>query len=157
MLGISRILLALFIGAWLSLVIVIITDISKEFAFADASRLEDSIIKVTNEVRVNNGLNPLIKDDKLTLNAERYAIVNANHGKISHEHEPLITRMPEHCISIGENLYQGRDDAQGIVGAWLRSPSHRENILDPEWDRIGVGMARSGYQIIVVQLFCSTR
>lgn len=150
-------MLAVVILAWLSLVVIIINDISKEFAFANLSRLEDDIVKATNDARVRNGLNPLVKDDRLTANAERYAIVNAEHGKISHEYEPLITRMPEGCRSIGENLYQGRDSTgDAIVGAWLNSPSHRENILDKEWNRIGIGITRAGNQIVVVQLFCST-
>jgi uncharacterized protein YkwD len=65
--------------------------------------------------------------------------------------------MPPHCISIGENLYQGRGYAKDIVNAWLNSPSHRENILDPEWDSIGIGIARSSNHIVVVQLFCSSK
>ncbi len=150
-------MLAVVILAWLSLVVIIINDISKEFAFANLGRLENDIVKATNDARVRNGLNPLVNDDRLTANAERYAIINAEHGKISHEYEPLITRIPEGCRSIGENLYQGRDSTgDAIVGAWLNSPNHRENILDKEWDRIGIGIARAGNQIVVVQLFCST-
>ncbi|MEM0364895.1 MAG: CAP domain-containing protein [Candidatus Nitrosocaldus sp.] len=137
------------------LAIFVMIDISKEFALADIHKLEDSVLDATNKVRREHGLPTLIKDVMLADNAKRYAIVNASKGFISHNHEPLISRMPNNCTSIGENLYQGRDSTgDGIVNAWMRSQAHRENILDMEWERIGVGIARAGSQIIVVQLFC---
>ncbi len=150
-----RLLLAVCIAVWVVLGVFVLVDISKEFAFADIHRLEDSIVDATNRVRAEHGLPLLVKDVMLTENAKRYAIINASKGFISHNHEPLISRMPSNCISIGENLYQGRDSTgEGIVGAWMRSPAHRENILDGEWERIGVGVARTGSQIVAVQLFC---
>ncbi|MEM2775522.1 MAG: CAP domain-containing protein [Candidatus Nitrosocaldaceae archaeon] len=148
-------LFAACIVVWLLLAIFVMIDISKEFALADIHKLEDSVLDATNKVRREHGLPTLIKDVMLADNAKRYAIVNASKGFISHNHEPLISRMPNNCTSIGENLYQGRDSTgDGIVNAWMRSQAHRENILDMEWERIGVGIARAGSQIIVVQLFC---
>ncbi|MEO9366006.1 MULTISPECIES: CAP domain-containing protein [Candidatus Nitrosocaldus] len=141
--------------AWTVLVVFVMMDISKEFALADIHKLEDSVLDATNRVRREHGLPILIKDVMLAENAKKYAIVNASKGFISHNHEPLVSRMPNNCTSIGENLYQGRDSTgDDIVNAWMRSQAHRENILDMEWERIGVGIARTGSQIIVVQLFC---
>jgi uncharacterized protein YkwD len=145
------------VSVWLFLAVIIMNDIMKELVYADMNRLEEEIIDATNHVRAANGLSILDKDHELASNAERYAMINAERGRISHDHEPLPSRMPPHCISIGENLYQGRGYAKDIVNAWLNSPSHRENILDPEWDSIGIGIARSSNQIIVVQLFCSSK
>ncbi|MFN4336722.1 MAG: CAP domain-containing protein [Candidatus Nitrosocaldus sp.] len=148
-------MLAVCIVVWVVLGVLVMVDISKEFALADIHKLEDSIVDATNKVRVEHGLPILVKDTMLTENAKRYAIVNASKGFISHNHEPLASRMPTNCISIGENLYQGRDSTgYDIVSAWMRSPAHRENILDREWERIGVGIARTGSQIVAVQLFC---
>lgn len=148
-------LLAACIAVWVILGIFVMVDISKEFAFADIHKIEDSIVDATNRVRAEHGLPLLVKDAMLMENAKRYAIVNASKGFISHTHEPLTSRMPSNCISIGENLYQGRDGTgEAIVGAWLRSQAHRENILDAEWERIGIGIARTGSPIVAVQLFC---
>ncbi len=148
-------LFAACVVAWTVLVVFVMMDISKEFALADIHKLEDSVLDATNRVRREHGLPILIKDVMLAENAKKYAIVNASKGFISHNHEPLISRMPNNCTSIGENLYQGRDSTgDDIVNAWMRSQAHRENILDTEWERIGVGIARTGSQIIVVQLFC---
>ncbi|MEM0030104.1 MAG: CAP domain-containing protein [Candidatus Nitrosocaldus sp.] len=148
-------MLVVCIAVWVVLGIFVMVDISKEFAFADIHKLEDAIVDATNRVRAEHGLPTLVKDTMLTENAKRYAIVNASKGFISHSHEPLTSRMPDNCISIGENLYQGRDSTgYDIVNAWMRSPAHRENILDGEWERIGIGIARTGSQIVAVQLFC---
>lgn len=148
-------LFAACIVAWTVLVVFVMIDISKEFALADIHKLEDSVLDATNRVRREHSLPTLIRDAMLAENAKMYAIVNASKGFISHNHEPLISRMPNNCTSIGENLYQGRDSTgDGIVNAWMKSQAHRENILEREWERIGVGIARAGSQIIVVQLFC---
>ena len=41
----------------------------------------------------------------------------------------------------GENLYwQGpTTDAVEVVNAWLESPTHRHNLLKPDWRSVGVG------------------
>lgn len=151
----NRVLAGICIVVWGLLAILVLSDIIKELALADLHRLEDSVIDATNRVRAEHNLTVLVKDAMLAENAKRYAILNASKGYISHNHEPLASRMPASCISIGENLYQGRDvTGEGIVDAWMRSQAHRENILDAEWERIGVGIARTGSQIVVVQLFC---
>ena len=28
-----------------------------------------------------------------------------------------------------------------IIAAWLRSPGHRANLLDPKWHAVGIGVA----------------
>lgn len=50
-------------------------------------------------------------------------------------------------IKIGENLALGtfKSDAD-VVAAWMASPGHRENILDPQFSQIGVGVAHGMYQ-----------
>lgn len=44
-------------------------------------------------------------------------------------------------VSIGENLALGnyKDDA-ALVEAWMNSPGHRANILDPRFTEIGIGV-----------------
>jgi uncharacterized protein YkwD len=58
---------------------------------------------------------------------------------------------------IGENLFfcQGIDDFDAFaVKGWMKSPAHRENILDDEWTKTGIGVAqtRDG-KIYVTQVF----
>ena len=39
----------------------------------------------------------------------------------------------------GENIAAGQASAEQVVREWMESPSHRENILDPEFTELGVG------------------
>jgi uncharacterized protein YkwD len=54
------------------------------------------------------------------------------------------TRVPA-----GENLAKGIDTPENIHNALMESPTHRKNILDPRFNRIGVGC----YDRICVELF----
>src|SRR6185436_20656588 len=49
-------------------------------------------------------------------------------------------------IYAGENLAEGFDDNTTVMDAWMNSPTHKENILKPEFREIGIGGARGTYQ-----------
>lgn len=55
----------------------------------------------------------------------------------------------------GENLAIGFTNSADMVFAWLASPGHRDNILNPEFTEIGIGVARTAdkKRWIVVQEF----
>jgi uncharacterized protein YkwD len=51
---------------------------------------------------------------------------------------------PPGGVSVGENLYWGEEVKATPVEAvdgWMHSPGHRENILRPQFDEVGVGVA----------------
>lgn len=60
-------------------------------------------------------------------------------------------------VHAGENLAIHFSDSSEVVTAWMNSPTHRDNIVDPKYLEIGVGTARGMYQgyetVFVVQLF----
>lgn len=60
-------------------------------------------------------------------------------------------------IYAGENLGKGFRTAEGLVEAWMASPTHRENILSPNYRDIGIAVVEGellGKQtILVVQMF----
>jgi uncharacterized protein YkwD len=41
----------------------------------------------------------------------------------------------------GENIARGQKTAQRVMTAWMNSPGHRKNILNPRFGRIGVAKA----------------
>lgn len=57
----------------------------------------------------------------------------------------------------GENLAIGYSDAQATIDAWARSPTHRNNLLNPVFREIGVATAavtiNGDRGVLVVQLF----
>ena len=57
----------------------------------------------------------------------------------------------------GENLARDFQDAPSAVNAWMNSPSHRENILNPNYRDIGIGVVEGNLAgvntTIIVQFF----
>ncbi len=57
----------------------------------------------------------------------------------------------------GENLAIHFSDSSEVVDAWMKSPTHRANIVGPQYTEIGVGTAKGEYEgyetVYVVQLF----
>ena len=46
--------------------------------------------------------------------------------------------------SAGENIAAGQSSPQNVMDSWMNSPGHRKNILNPDFEYIGVGLARGG-------------
>lgn len=45
----------------------------------------------------------------------------------------------------GENLAMSFDTSEGMVNAWMNSPAHRANILNPDFQDLGVGVVKGAY------------
>jgi len=41
----------------------------------------------------------------------------------------------------GENVAMGQRSAAEVVSAWMKSPGHRANILNPRYTELGIGYA----------------
>jgi uncharacterized protein YkwD len=59
----------------------------------------------------------------------------------------------------GENIAYGPESAEEVVAGWLTSPGHCENIMEPRFRHIGVGVAtaRGSGRIYWVQTFGAPR
>lgn len=57
----------------------------------------------------------------------------------------------------GENLAVHFSDSASVVDAWMKSPTHKANIVNAKYSEIGIGVARGRYEgfdtVFVVQLF----
>jgi uncharacterized protein YkwD len=57
----------------------------------------------------------------------------------------------------GENLARDFDTSQGVIAGWMNSPSHRANLMKPEYQEIGMAVVNGTLQgretTLVVQLF----
>jgi hypothetical protein len=60
---------------------------------------------------------------------------------------------------IGENLAVGYDNADEVMSAWKRSPTHYSNLVDPNYREIGVSVAGGQYKekntVFIAQYFGS--
>ena len=107
------------------------------------------VINQTNNERKAQGLLPLRENLKLDASAE--AKVNDMFAKQYFEHvSPSgvgVDKLAENAgyayIVVGENLAMGNfRDNQALMTAWMNSPGHRANILNPRFTEIGVSVKR---------------
>lgn len=134
-------------------------------AFADKfSDDEFQIFQLINTERHKNQLGNLEWDDKLADAARDYSQKMARENFFEHSDsngKTVVDRVRERRIKnwskIGENLFAcgGIDDFDVFaVRGWMKSPTHRRNILDDDWTATGIGIAKSkNGEIFITQIF----
>jgi competence protein ComGC len=140
--------------------------------FVPSASLEASAITPKNIVALTNVTRQTIQVSRLTENAtlDKAAQQKADdmvaNNYFSHESPVGKTAMdliladgyPAHVAA--ENLAVRYTQAEDVQTGWLLSPTHRENIVNPAYADIGVGVAQGPYKgspaIFVVQLFGRT-
>ena len=55
----------------------------------------------------------------------------------------------------GENLAEGYTDAKDLEKSWMNSPTHRANILSPNYSEVGFAVLRENNTNVVVEFFGS--
>lgn len=122
------------------------------------------IIAETNVVRTANNLPPLSANTQLDLAAQEKLQNMISEGYFAHISPEGITpwfwikNSSYQYIYAGENLAIGFSDAKEAVDAWMNSPSHKANLLNNNYQEIGVAVGTvenlSGYSgILIVQMF----
>ena len=118
-----------------------------------ATALEDGIVAKLNLIRRAHRLTPLRVNPGLTAAARLHSRDMVANGYFEHENldgKPFWKRVGRFYgayrgadVDLGENILwaSGGLDADGAAGEWMKSPGHRENILDPHWREIGMGAA----------------
>jgi uncharacterized YkwD family protein len=114
------------------------------------SQVAQQVIDLTNEQRRQNGLQPLKADPQLSGVALKKSQDMQQNGYFSHTSPTYgspFDMMRDFGVSYktaGENIAQGQRTPQEVVNAWMNSPGHRQNILNPNYTHIGVGYVESG-------------
>ncbi len=107
----------------------------------------DQIIVLINQIRSQNGLPALAYHPQLEADAQAYANFLAAHDAMSHtaDGRTLDARADAAgyttWTALGENLAGGYPTFDDAVSAWMASPGHRANILNPMFEETGVGCA----------------
>ena len=113
-------------------------------------KFEGEVVRLINEIRVNNGLKPLTEDWQLSRVARYKAQDMKDLGYFSHTSPTYgspFEMMKSFGISYrtaGENIAKGYPTPKAVVDAWMNSPGHRANILNSSYTHIGVGYVASG-------------
>lgn len=129
----------------------------------DSSIDQKSVIELTNEERVKNGLPPLTENlslDKaaqakaVNMFSENYWAHFAPSGKTPWD---FIQGSGYRFSYAGENLAKNFYTSDEVVAAWMNSSSHKENIMNPKYQEMGIavvdGVLNGQKTTLVVQMF----
>lgn len=123
----------------------------------------NQLITLTNNYRAAFGEKALAPNPRLTQAAlnrakdmlsEQYFAHTSPEGK---KFSAWVKDVNYQYFYVGENLAIDFSSGDELFKAWLDSPTHRENILRPEFQEIGIAIVSGRYYlhptILVVQLF----
>lgn len=99
---------------------------------------EQSFVAKINQVRAERGLRPLAVNGELTTIGRRWAGRMAAAGQISHN-QNFPNEVTQDWEKLGENVGVGSNAAE-LHDAFVKSPAHLRNIVDPDFTHIGVGV-----------------
>jgi len=113
------------------------------------SDIVQQLLDLHNEYRKRTNLPPLVLNEKLTNAAQKHSKWMADHSKMDHsENGVSVGRRVENegysWQMIGENIAAGYTSPHGAFAAWINSPGHKANILNPNYKDVGFGMVQ-GY------------
>lgn len=131
---------------------------------ADAKSItEENVIHLVNESRLSHGAHLLKTDSKLSEAARLKARHMLSEQYFAHTSPDGVTpwvwidEVEYDYSHAGENLAIHFTDTASQHAAWMKSPTHRKNILSPEYTGIGVAVERGSLEgketTVVVQFF----
>ena len=133
-------------------VALFLLSLTPSAASADAG-VEAEFVRLTNGAR---GGRTLAVDGELTAIARRWSGKMAADNRLAHNPN-LSKEVTQDWQKLGENVGTG-DTAQQIHDAFMNSPAHRANILDPDFTHVGIGVVRGGDgRIWVTEVFMKLR
>ena len=119
-------------------------------------------LKILNDYRIENDLKALKPDGSLHKLAKAHSIEMADSGVCGHRgEEERIKRVQklrksrffgENCFKYPKKTYAGRIDGR-LGQSWLNSPRNRENVLDPRYSIIGIGVVSRDGHVFTTHLF----
>jgi uncharacterized protein YkwD len=137
-------------------------NIPQNIFFADINK--SALESFVNETRQSQGLQPLSENEQLDQAAQLKAENMVQDNYFDHTSPTGITpwfwflKVGYKYKYAGENLAIGFFDSQEVYDAWLNSPSHKANIVNPNYTEVVTAILSGfgqGNTIVVVQEFGS--
>lgn len=110
------------------------------------AKQERQLVQMTNTLRSLEGVEILEEDERLVQSSGRKTQDMIDHAYFSHVgpdgHDlDYFLSLSGYAYDIaGENLAMGFDSAERMFAAWLASPSHYSNIVDSDFEDIGINL-----------------
>ena len=119
--------------------------------------MADRVIELVNQERTSRGLQPLLKHDGLMVAAaarakelsQRYSHTRPDGSECF----TILWHLGIDYAYAGENIAMGQKTPEIVMNDWMNSSGHRANILNENFDYIGVGYTMVDGHPYWVQLF----
>lgn len=129
----------------------------------ESSITVNQVVEQTNQQRLKAGLKPLVLNERLSAAALAKAQDMIDHQYWSHTSpqgkEPwdFIKSADYRYHVAGENLARDFHQTDNMVKAWMASPTHKANILNGQYEQIGIAVVDGKLEgfdtTLVVQIF----
>lgn len=111
-----------------------------------------SVYNALNAERANAGLAPLAWDADLVAAANVRAVECS--ASFSHTRpDGTAWYTVNSAIMMGENLAYGYNDTYSVMRGWMNSPTHKANILDASFTRVGISIYKANGKLYFAQEF----
>lgn len=128
---------------------------------------EAGFVAAINQLRSSQGLGPLrvepiLLDASRQWSAQMIALPRRVDGSRMLEHDPAIAACganPATCSvgrnwkGLGENVGYGPIDVRYMHQRFVDSPLHYKNLVNPEYDAVGIGVVYDGQVMYITQKF----
>ena len=128
---------------------------------AEHSGYAAKVLSLVNAERAKQGLSALTLDQNLSAVATAHSKDMAQRNFFSHTNpdgQSPFDRMKANGISYktaAENIAVGQSSPEQVVSSWMNSQGHRKNILNGNFNKMGIGLyeTQSGYRYYWTQCF----
>ena len=131
------------------LVTLLVTDVASS---AQATGMRGRMLRSMNRTRVHHDEHRLRLNLRLSHDAHRHSRRMAERGSIFHSGDLFTLTRRFGATSWGENVARA-GTIRRVKRMWMRSPSHRANLLRSSYGRAGVGLVRARGQLWVTVMF----
>jgi uncharacterized YkwD family protein len=108
---------------------------------------QEKVLMLVNKERVSRGIKELEPDEMLSIVATIKSADMAQKNYFSHQSPTygtpyqLLDMLGVKYYFAGENIAYGQKTPEAVVKAWMNSESHKRNILNEKYTKLGVGIA----------------
>jgi uncharacterized protein YkwD len=114
-----------------------------------SSTVAGEVLRLVNVERDKAGCKALSSESHLVAAAQKHTDLQADQNTMSHQLPgeasmgDRVTAAGYKWRGLGENVAAGYTSAASVMDGWMNSPGHKANILNCNFEEIGVGLAKS--------------
>ncbi len=120
----------------------------------------DALLRLANQARTEHGLPALRRDRALDAAARKHLdVMIRENGELLHQYpgEPDLTARAAQAgarfSTVSENLAAGGQDPARLQEKWMSTPVHRDNLLSPNLDVVGIAVVSKDGSLYAVEDF----